>query len=245
MSLWPDVATKKLWKELEEHGFKVELRKNADIDSPNSIWSAKKKGVAIRGYYNKKFEIYLINNKGGYDLCRQHSWHKPDLTDKEYLQKAYDYIPPENIATDFAWVTPTENKEPPVKKGYREYWDRWAWVASPIVCAQVIGVVGMKYPKVAFEWIEEDQVDVYYVLHVRNVWSAKLYLISDGKKFVPCKIPRISGTKYTENKFDIKLIRGYEFNGVDLNDIGIKDMEVIQKAIEIYQAGSKWVGVKW
>lgn len=236
---------------LTESGFKITYDESDQTESGKcnllqSGWKANKGGVSVRGNHSG-FSIYLRNSVGGYEVTRsttwkmeQGHWRRVDANVDDYLKVALEYQAPK-INSKIDWILPCDTECGPIR-----FYDI-AISGNPVVYARVLGVAGMKYPKISVDWVNEPNVDICYVVECRNAMAGRYTVVTDGSKVIRCKL-FYSGDRrdYRNRKRDVKLSRGSaragRVKGIDLKNITTKDIDIIKLAIEAYHE-KPWIGL--
>jgi hypothetical protein len=101
--------------------------------------------------------------------------------------------------------------------------------------ARVIGIVGIIWPKVSFDLIDNPKAEIFYIFQVHGPYLSR-EIISDGEKVALAKISK----RKTEVR--VKIINGKIGPYGTLTKI---EKMVLQEAIEIFKTKIPWKGVDY
>jgi len=219
-----------LWEELRElcleNGFK-ERTKSHSV-------TLRKEGVYFLYHGSMQgIKIFTQNDRGGYDMFFGHLYRKTP-TFQEAVQYALAYKPPQVVERQ--WHNFTQNKDiTTIVRNNR------ACLGVAICAARIIGIVGVKWPKADFNWIDDPAAEIYYVMRCCSP-DDNFEIVTNGDQVALCNVSKGSEVSF------IKIING-AFGGrrkIELcKELGAFDQMVVKAAIEQFKTVKPWKGIDY
>lgn len=248
----PEKKILDFWNILKEEKYKITIIYNVNEMKSSHIWNqqipqtkesitwtAKRPGSYFKGHNvhdTSTILLYLLQDSGGYYLInRRDNKHTP----ASLLETAINYQIPQRIGV--VWFS--FNLDPIFI--VNEKANNYAHSTDLITCAKVVGICGMKYPKVSLKWLADANVDVYYIIKCLTPVNSTFYMITDGDKAIPAKVTQTGS--YMHKTYEVDALRGSKVaNNKDVNfsQLTKVDNMIIKKAIEFYHTQEPWDGIK-